>query len=558
MNIAIHMMRAGRAFKDHAAVAKGATVLHNYGAVADRVSRLACALRKRFNLKTGDRVALTLRNCPEYLELLYATWHAGLVAVPINAKLHPIEFAYILENSEARLCFATSDLMEAISPLAGKSLRSVIEVPGADYQWMLTYDQLPMEFREPGDPAWLFYTSGTTGQPKGAVLSHRNLLAMSLCYFADVDQEAPWRAILHAAPMSHGSGLYALPHVMQASCHIIPESSGFNVPEIYSLIETYPGVVFFAAPTMVKRLVDHSSDTDTTNLKTIIYGGGPMYVDDCLAGLDRFGPKLAQLYGQGESPMTITALSARVHADKDHPRWRERLSSVGIAQSAVQVRIANEDGAWLSQGEIGEVLVRGETVMSGYWRNPKASARALRDNWLHTGDFGTFDEEGFLTLKDRSNDLIISGGTNIYPREVEEVLVKHPDVAEVSVIGRSDREWGEAVVAYVVSAAGKNADPDSLEQFCLDLWRVSNAPSITDSLIAYPKTITAKSSRPPCVIWSRSATLLRYCLHQSWCRTLRPTILPFQIGRRLNSYRYKTWRRHPIRDEGAGVRNRRF
>lgn len=468
MNIAIHMARVGRTFKDRAAVAKGTTVIQNYGVVADRVSRLACALRERFKLKTGERVALTLRNCPEYLELLYATWHAGLVAVPINAKLHQNEFAYILENSEARLCFATSDLMETISPLAGGSLQSVIEVPGHDYDRMLAFDGFPLVSREPGDPAWLFYTSGTTGQPKGAVLSHRNLLAMSLCYFADVDQEAPWRAILHAAPMSHGSGLYALPHVMQAGCHIIPESSRFDVEEIYSLIETYPDVVFFAAPTMVKRLVDHPSATDTTNLKTIIYGGGPMYVDDCLAGLDRFGPKLAQLYGQGESPMTITALSARVHADKDHPRWRERLSSVGIPQSAVEVRIANDDGAWLSQGEIGEVLVRGETVMSGYWRNSKASADTLRDGWLHTGDVGTFDEDGFLTLKDRSTDLIISGGTNIYPREVEEVLVKHPDVAEVSVIGRPDREWGEVVVAYVVPAAGANGDPDSLEQFCLD------------------------------------------------------------------------------------------
>ncbi len=467
MNIASHMVRAGRSFKDRPAIMKGTSLLQTYGGVSDRVSRLASALVSRFYLKAGDRVALSLSNCPEYLELLYGCWHAGLVPVPINAKLHKSEFSYILENSEATLCFASPKLMDVIDSLKGGALQSVVEVPGDDYQQMLAFDPLPLVARAPEEPAWLFYTSGTTGQPKGAVLSHRNLLAMSLCYFADVDQQAPWRAILHAAPMSHGSGLYGLAHVMQAGCHIIPESGGFDVTEIYQLIEATPGLVFFAAPTMVKRLLDHPADTDTTNLKTIIYGGGPMYVEDCLAGLERFGPKLAQLYGQGESPMTITALSAAIHADKEHPRWLKRLSSVGIAQSAVEVRIASDDGAWLPEGEVGEVLVRGETVMTGYWRNRQASAETLHDGWLHTGDFGVLDQEGFLTLKDRSKDLIISGGTNIYPREVEEVLVKHPKISEISVIGRPDREWGETVVAYVVPKEDSLIDPASLEKFCI-------------------------------------------------------------------------------------------
>ena len=294
---------------------------------------------------------MTMCNCPEYLEILYACWHAGLVAVPVNAKLHRNEFAYILENSQARVCFATHDLVETIAPLAGDTLEAVVDVSARDYRQLLECDPLPMVPREPRDPAWLFYTSGTTGKPKGAVLSHRNLLASSFCYFADVDQESPWRAILHAAPMSHGSGVYALAHVMQASCHVIPESGGFDVEEIYHLIECWPAAVFFAAPTMVKRLLDHPVDTDTTNLKTIIYGGGPMYLEDCLAGLERYGPKLAQLYGQGESPMTITALSSRIHAEKDHPHWRRRLSSVGTPQSAVQVRVAGRRLA--SHGECG-------------------------------------------------------------------------------------------------------------------------------------------------------------------------------------------------------------
>jgi long-chain acyl-CoA synthetase len=253
---------------------------------------------------------------------------------------------------------------------------------------------------------------------------------------------------------------------MQAGCHVIPDSGGFDTSEIFELITHWPGIAFFAAPTMLKRLLDDDVDRDTSNLKAIIYGGGPMYVEDCLAGLERFGPKLTQLYGQGESPMTITALNARQHADKDHPRWMDRLASVGIAQSAVEVRIADLDGRWLPHGDVGEILVRGDSVMQGYWRNPDATAETLRGGWLHTGDFGVLDEDGFLTLKDRAGDLIISGGSNIYPREVEEVLIRHPQVSEASVIGRADREWGEIVVAYLVSEGETHIDIAMLDEFC--------------------------------------------------------------------------------------------
>jgi long-chain acyl-CoA synthetase len=324
------------------------------------------------------------------------------------------------------------------------------------------------------------------------MLSHRNLLAMSLCYFADVDQQAPWRAILHAAPMSHGSGLYGLAHVMQASCHVIPDSGGFDVAEIYSLIGAWPDLVFFAAPTMIRRLLDHPREERTENLKTILYGGGPMYVDDLLAGIERLGPKFAQLYGQGESPMTITALSSRVIADKEHPRWRDRLASVGIPQSAVEVRTIDDAGAPLPAGEIGEVIVRGATVMSGYWNNPAATSDTLRNGWLHTGDLGCFDEDGFLTLKDRSKDVIISGGSNIYPREVEEALIQHADIREVSVVGRPDREWGEVVVAYIVPRAGADLDTTALDAFCVERIARFKRPRKYRFINALPKNSTGK------------------------------------------------------------------
>lgn len=468
MNIAHHLVRVGLARGSRPALARGTQILMDYATLAGRVARLAHSLRHTLGLNPGDRVALAMKNCPEYLEILYACWHAGLVAVPANAKLHQTEFAYILDNSGARLCFATKDLMDTLDPLTGGALERVIEVAGAEYTPLLDGPAMPCADRAPDDEAWLFYTSGTTGQPKGATLTHRNLLTMSHCYFSDVDIESPYSCILHAAPMSHGSGIYALPHVNQASCNVLPESGSFEPAEIYDLIEGWPGLVFFAAPTMIKRLLDYREDRDTTNLKGIIYGGGPMYVADSIAAIDRYGPKMMQLYGQGESPMTITALAAHFHADRDHPRWRDRLASVGIAQSVVEVRVADEDDNFLPMGEVGEILVRGDVVMKGYWQNPAASAETLRNGWLHTGDMGSFDEEGFLTLKDRSKDMVISGGTNIYPREVEEVLLRHPDVAEVSVIGRPDPEWGEVLVAYIVAEQGKEADPKSLDALCLD------------------------------------------------------------------------------------------
>jgi long-chain acyl-CoA synthetase len=228
---------------------------------------------------------------------------------------------------------------------------------------------------------------------------------------------------------------------------------------------------FFAAPTMVKRLTGHRAigSADLTNLKTIIYGGAPMYLADLEEALGTFGPRLAQIYGQGESPMTITTLSKADHADAKDPRWREHLQSVGLPFSGVEVRVIDDDGRPLPVGESGEIVVRGDVVMAGYWEQPDATAETLQDGWLHTGDVGSFDAEGYLTLHDRSKDLIISGGMNIYPREVEETLLRHAGVKGAAVVGRPDAEWGEAVVAFVVPA-DDSAVPtvEDLDQACLD------------------------------------------------------------------------------------------
>jgi len=307
MNLANHLVRAGLAHAERPAIAVGNKVHLRYDELAARSATFAAALRQTLGLESGDRVALITPNCAEYFEMLYGCWHAGLIAVPVNAKLHPHEFDYILKDSDTRAVFADTKSVESIAGLKIAGINHLIETGSPDYQKLFSLPPIEVVTRQPDDAAWLFYTSGTTGKPKGATLSHRNLLAAIFCYFADVDQGAPWAAMLHAAPLSHGAGLYGLAHTTQASCHVLPESGTFDPAEIFSLIEQWPSISMFAAPTMAKRLIDHPGDVDSTNLKAVIYGGGPMYLDDLERGIARFGPRFAQLYGQGESPMTISA-----------------------------------------------------------------------------------------------------------------------------------------------------------------------------------------------------------------------------------------------------------
>jgi long-chain acyl-CoA synthetase len=487
MNLAAWVARAGKAMGSAPALGLGTRVVADWASFSEQVARLAGALRNDFRLAPGDRVAIGAKNSPDYAVAVFAVWHAGLAAVPMNAKLHATEFAHILQNSGARACFVSADLAATIGGLDIAGLEHVIEFGSPAHRTALAAEPVAMQIVDPAALAWLFYTSGTTGMPKGAMLSHRNLLVASLNYFVDMDAIAPGDCILHAAPMSHGSGCYMLPHVAAGACNVTPESGGFDAAEIFDLIGRWPGLTMFAAPTMVRRLTTHPHDADTANLKLIAYGGAPMYVEDCIAALDRFGNKLAQLYGQGESPMTITHLPRRLHAERDHPRWRQRLGSTGMPQSCVQVRVIDATGRPLASGQMGEIVVRGDVVMGGYWANPQATAAALKDGWLFTGDVGVFDEEGLLTLTDRSKDVIISGGTNIYPREIEEVLLRHPHVAEISVIGRPDPEWGESVVAFVVAAPGCAPDTAALDAFCLGNMARFKRPKAYRFVEALPK-----------------------------------------------------------------------
>jgi long-chain acyl-CoA synthetase len=491
MNLADALARAARTYPENPAVYLGSELLYDYRTLADRTARLAGGLRSQLELQPGDRVAILMHNRPEYLETFYAIWWAGLVAVPINAKLHPKEVAYILRNSKAAALVVDEGLGGPLMPHIPTEIGNErVIAPGSS-----TYNDLAKsapqgpEPREPVDLAWIFYTSGTTGMPKGVMLTHRNLYTMASCYHIDVDHVTSSDATIYAAPMSHGAGLYSIVFTLKGARHVYPASQGFDCAELFALAAALPGLSMFAAPTMVNRLVRHAAEAgaDSSGFKTIVYGGGPMYAADIKKALSIMGNRFVQIYGQGESPMTITALSREHLSAREHPDWERRIASVGVAQALVEVRIADTNGLPLPAGDLGEVLVRGDVVMAGYWDNPEASAGTLRDNWLWTGDIGVLDDHGFLTLKDRSKDVIISGGTNIYPREVEEVLLKFPGVTEACVIGKPDDEWGEIVVAYIVTHPDRAIRESDLDAFCMEQIARFKRPKEYHFLQALPK-----------------------------------------------------------------------
>lgn len=494
MNIAQLLHRSGQVFGERPAVWHGDEVCFDYRTLANRTAALAGYLRRAFNVQPGERVVVFATNVPHYLEALQAIYWAGAVSVPVNAKLHPRELAHVLDDAQPRAVLVTPDLLDAVAAAGASAVQTLVLEDSPAYRSALAGAPINLTHRQPDDLASLFYTSGTTGRPKGVMQTHRNLLAMTACYFMDVDDVQPDDAMVYAAPLSHGAGLYHFAHMARGARHVVPRSGGFDAAEILALSQTVGRLSLFAAPTMVRRIVHHVQATgaDVRGIKTIVYGGGPMYQEDIKAALDTLGPRLVQIYGQGESPMTITALPRSTLAQRADPRWQRRAASVGVAQSLVEVAVVDAAGQSQEPGQLGEVVVRGETVMPGYWRNPEATASTVKDGWLRTGDMGVLDEEGFLTLKDRSKDLIISGGSNIYPREVEEVLLMHPAVSEVTVVGQRDAEWGEIPVAFLVLHPGKHASSSELDDWCVEHLARFKRPKHYRVVEALPKNSYGK------------------------------------------------------------------
>jgi fatty-acyl-CoA synthase len=449
LNLFTVLDQAAARFPDRGALYHGERRLCTWLELRERALRIATAIRAQDTPEA--RIAIASENCPEIVELMFAVWAAECVLVPINYKLHPREMVQILDDAGVSQVFASPKIAAGLATLTGVPIET-LDAEGFS-RWRAAPPSVPPVSTGPGatDPstlAWLFYTSGTTGRSKGAMLTHRSLTAMTVAHLADIDNPDEECSLIHAAPMSHGSGLYVLPYVLRGARQVVPASGAFDPDEFLDLCEHHPGSSAFLAPTMVQRVVETGRHRPN-NLRTIVYGGGPMYVESLKKAMAAFGPVFAQIYGQGESPMTITGLRRADHQGADDAM----LGSVGYARSGMEVAVLRTDGTRAAIDEIGEIVCRGDALMSGYWNNPVATQDTLKGGWMYTGDMGSFDARGYLTLRDRSKDVVISGGSNIYPREVEEVLLEHPDVSEACVVGAPDAEWGEVVVAFIVGSA---------------------------------------------------------------------------------------------------------
>ena len=502
MNVGTFLTKAARTFPENAAVVFAGKTL-TYAEFDARVNRLANAMRA-LGVQSGDTVAILQFNRPETLEAMYASFKAGCGAVPINFRLHVNEYAYIIDHAEAKIVICSSEFNDDLLKVRDRlpRVKHLVAVSGA-HRELLDYESLLSDASSawsdvsvhPDDLAWLFYTSGTTGRPKGAMLTHRNLVAMAMNFYADICPGfGPKDVTLHAAPLSHGSGLYAIPSVAKGAKNVIMESKSFDARLVLKAIHAHGVTTMFVAPTMLKLLVESPALTqrDHRSLRSLIYGGGPILVEDLKTAIRRLGPCLVQLYGQGESPMTITSLPHGDHILDGSPQQVRRLASAGFARTDVEVRIVESTGQELPAGEIGEIVTRSDLVMKGYWRDPGATAKTIRDGWLFTGDIGYMDDAGYVFIMDRSKDMIISGGENIYPREIEEVLIRHPSVHEVAVIGVPDPAWGEAVKAVIVVKPGLSLSQDEILDFCAQRIARYKKPKSVDFVPELPKNAYGK------------------------------------------------------------------
>jgi fatty-acyl-CoA synthase len=394
--------------------------------------------------------------------------------VPANYRLTPPEIAWLGESSGARAMVyddgfeAHVDAVGAASP----ALETVIAIGTARPGEHRFDDLVDAHMGAPAceatvaydDPLWFFYTSGTTGHPKAAVLTHGQMTFVVVNQLADLMPGTTCDdASLVVAPLSHGAGVHLLPQVARGAPSVLPAGPGFDVEQCWRLVAEHRVSNMFTVPTILKMLVEHPSVDrhDHSSLRYVVYAGAPMYREDQKLALEKLGPVLVQFFGLGEVTCNITMLPPAMHTTDDADPGA-RIGTCGIPRTGMEIAAFDSDGRRLGSGEQGELCTRGPAVFAGYHNNPEATAEALKDGWFHTGDLGHVDAEGFVFITGRASDMYISGGANIYPREIEEVLLTHAVVGEVAVLGVPDAKWGEAGVAVVVPTAGAGADQEAL------------------------------------------------------------------------------------------------
>ena len=454
--------------------------------IAERAARLAAALQAA-GMRPGDRIGMLANNSDLYLEYMLGTWWGGGALNPVNTRWSPAEVVYSLDDCDTHILLIDKHFAGLSDELSkrSKALRTLIYADaGETPPGMLGYEQL-LEENNPiadcecggGDLAGVFYTGGTTGFPKGVMLTHESMLSNALGYLLDLDYTDD-DVILVVPPIFHQAGMCIVLRALLRGCSSVMVEL-FDPTQVLRLIAEERASFTLLVPTMLQRLLDCPTfkEYDLSSLRRILYGASPIseaLLERALKALP--GVELSQGYGMTETSGPYTILPARYHRLTGDPRDRQRLRSAGRATWGMEMRIVDIDGEEVPLGQVGEIVSRGAGVMQGYWNREKETAAALRDGWLHSGDMGFMDDEGFVYIVDRLKDMIVSGGENVYSAEVENALGSHPSIASCAVIGIPSERWGEAVHAVVVLRAGARTSAEELREHCKGLIAAYKCP----------------------------------------------------------------------------------
>lgn len=498
--LAACLARAERQFAGKPAILFGDRRL-SFAQVGEAASRLASALATRLGVAKGARVALLLPNCPELTIVDWALIRAGLVRVPLNPRLAPAEIEYMLQDSGAEVLVYDSEYestvarVRATSPALRHCIANGAPVP-APLAWTEVLAQGDADdfqvATDLDDPYMILYTSGTTGRPKGAVTTVRSRWFTLFTSAANENFVEESDVMLHVASLGHGSGTKVLNHYVKGATNVyLPR---FTIEEFCRTVQEHRVTTTWMVPTILGMLLDFPDRHryDLSSLRTVVYGGAPMPIERLKEALRIFGPIFVQVFGLSETPHPIISMGKAEHVDGTPEQLERRLASAGRPSLGVEIRLVSENGGEARTGEIGEIAVRGENVMVGYWRKPEATAEVIRDGWFHTGDLAIADPHGYIEIVDRKKDMIISGGYNVYPREVEEVLYRHPAVGECAVIGVPHAKWGEAVKAVVSVRPGQAVTAEELLEHCREFLADYKKPQSIDLMDELPKSPNGK------------------------------------------------------------------
>ncbi|KOF14371.1 acyl-CoA synthetase [Ensifer adhaerens] len=474
MNLSTFLSQAARRHPDQPGLVWRERVW-SWEEIEARVDAMAHALVHEFGVAKGDRILVQSANCNQMFEAMLATFRVGAIWVPTNFRQTPDEVAYLAQSSGATLmiCQAAFPGHAEAARAASQSLKRILAIGeaayGEDYDSVVERNlgqKLDAVAVDRDDPCWYFYTSGTTGRPKAAVLTHGQMAFVITNHHCDLFPGTTQadRSIV-VAPLSHGAGVHQLCQVAHGATTILLPTEKFDIDGLWRLIEEWKVTNLFTVPTIVKMLVeDPAVDRyDHSSLRYVIYAGAPMYREDQKRALGKLGKVLVQYFGLAEVTGAITVLPPIMHSIEDGPH--ARVGTCGFERTGMQVQIQDEQGNEVAAGETGEICAIGPAVFAGYYQNPEANAKSFRNGWFRTGDLGHKDDQGYLYITGRASDMYISGGSNVYPREIEEKLLQHPAVNEVAILGVPDPVWGEVGIAVCVTRPGEGVAADELNAF---------------------------------------------------------------------------------------------